>query len=90
MDVLNVFYSYSCQAISMEKTSIMFSRNVSTRVREDFIARTGFVETTPLGKYLGIPLTERAPRTSDYHYLIDKVKPKLSGWKTKQLSCDVI
>lgn len=39
-----------------------------------------------LGKYLGVPLTGRAPRKSDFHYLVNKVKSKLASWKAKQLS----
>ncbi|PNX81608.1 ribonuclease H [Trifolium pratense] len=47
---------------------------------------SGFSEATSLGKYLGVPLVGRAPKRSDYNYLINQVKMKLSTWKAKQLS----
>lgn len=39
-----------------------------------------------MGKYLGVSITGRAPRKSDYQYLIDQVKGKLSSWKSRHLS----
>lgn len=39
-----------------------------------------------MGKYLGVPLTGRVPRKSDFNYLVEKVRAKLASWKTKQLS----
>ncbi|PNX89040.1 hypothetical protein L195_g045157 [Trifolium pratense] len=76
----------SGQQISHEKTSIMFSRNVSLHVREALVRRSGFNEALSLGKYLGVPLVGRAPKRSDYNYLINQVKNKLSNWKANQLS----
>ena len=37
-----------------------------------------------LRKYLGV--TERAPRKSDFQYIIDQVNRKLNAWKAKNLS----
>lgn len=42
--------------------------------------------TFSFGKYLGVLLTGKVPGYQDFHYLIDKVKAKLSGWKAKELS----
>jgi hypothetical protein len=47
---------------------------------------SGFNEATSFGKYLGVPLIGRAPKRSDYNYLINQVKTKLSAWKAKHLS----
>ncbi|MCH80116.1 RNA-directed DNA polymerase (Reverse transcriptase) [Trifolium medium] len=79
MTVLNKFCDISGQVISMEKTSILFSRNVSRLTRDSLISLSGFSETFSLGKYLGIPLLGRAPRPRDFQYIVDKVKAKLSG-----------
>ncbi|MCH97635.1 putative ribonuclease H protein [Trifolium medium] len=45
-----------------------------------------FRETNALGKYLGVPLTGRAPRKQDYRCVIEQVCAKLSAWKAKHLS----
>jgi hypothetical protein len=50
------------------------------------IQASGFRETTQLGKYLGVPVTGRAPRRADYQYIIDEVSSKLTNWKANQLS----
>ncbi|PNX60026.1 hypothetical protein L195_g059982, partial [Trifolium pratense] len=47
---------------------------------------SGFTEASSLGKYLGVPLVGRTQKRSDYNYLINQVKMKLSAWKAKQLS----
>lgn len=39
-----------------------------------------------LWKYLGVPLTERAPRKSDFQFVLDQVNEKLTAWKAKNLS----
>lgn len=38
------------------------------------------------GITLGVPALGRAPRRSDFCYLIERVKKKLAGWKATQLS----
>ncbi|MCH79475.1 putative ribonuclease H protein [Trifolium medium] len=48
--------------------------------------KSGFRESNYLGKYLGVPLTGKAPRRADFQYLIDQVSAKLSRWKMQQLS----
>jgi hypothetical protein len=86
MDVLNRFCNLSGQEVSQEKTSIIFSKGVQRGMRDKLLRLSGFRETTDLGKYLGVPLTGRAPKITDYQYLIDQVSNKLSAWKARQLS----
>jgi hypothetical protein len=86
LNTLNQFCQLSGQQVSHEKTSIMFSRNVCSQMREELTMLSGFNEASSLGKHLGVPLVGRAPKKSDYNYLINQVKTKLSAWKAKQLS----
>ncbi|MCH81869.1 putative ribonuclease H protein [Trifolium medium] len=86
LNTLGQFCQMSGQQVSHEKTSIMFSKNVSAQMRAELVRLSGFNEATSLGKYLGVPLVGRAPKRSDYSYLINQVKTKLSNWKAKQLS----
>jgi len=39
-----------------------------------------------LGKYLGLPLTGRALKRTDFNYLIDQASSNMVVWKSKQLS----
>jgi hypothetical protein len=86
LNIIDQFCQLSGQKVSQEKTSIMFSKNVCPRVKEALVMMSGFTEATSLGKYLGVPLVGRAPKRSDYNYIINQVKTKLSAWKAKHLS----
>lgn len=86
LEVLNTFCQLSGQHVSNEKTSILFLKNVDFNTRKRLVELSTFRETTHLGKYLGVPLIGRAPKGSDYQYLLDKVKAKLTSWKAKNLS----
>jgi hypothetical protein len=83
--ILTNFCRISGQEVSLEKTSIFFSKNVNRDTRSRLVQISGFRETQCLGKYLGVPLTGRAPKKEDYRFFIDQVSAKLSAWKAKQL-----
>ncbi|WJX78916.1 hypothetical protein P8452_62093 [Trifolium repens] len=85
-DTLDRFCDLSGQLVSVEKTSVLFSRNVNHDTRGVLLNQSGFREASSLGKYLGIRLVGRAPRRSDFEHLVSKVKLKLSGWKATNLS----
>lgn len=85
-DVLQSFSTLSGQAVSIEKTRIMFSKSVSIQLQRDIIGDSGFMETNTFDKYLGVSLIGRSPRRHDLQYLVEKVKAKLSRLKAKQLS----
>ncbi|PNX94786.1 ribonuclease H [Trifolium pratense] len=86
MEVLNKFCSMSGQRVNYDKSSIFFSRNVTTNRRATLSEQSGLKETSNLGKYLGVPALGRAPRVQDFQYLVEKIKVRLAGWKAKQLS----
>lgn len=62
MDVLDHFCSLLGQQISIEKTSILFSNNVSAETRRNLVQLLGFREVSSLSKYLGVPLSGRSPK----------------------------
>ncbi|MCH82717.1 putative ribonuclease H protein, partial [Trifolium medium] len=86
IESLNEFCRMSGQEISHSKTSILFSKNVHRDTRHNLVRMSGFRETEQLGKYLGVPLTGRAPKREDFQYIIDQVNDKLASWKAQLLS----
>ncbi|GAU38338.1 hypothetical protein TSUD_61990 [Trifolium subterraneum] len=86
VDSLQQFYNMSGQQVSQAKTSVLFSQNVERGMRNKLLNISGFKETSNFGKYLGVSLHGRAPRRSDFQYLIDQVSKKLSMWKATHLS----
>jgi hypothetical protein len=71
-NVLNKFCSMSGQEVSTDKTNIIFSKNVDSATRNRLVQISGFRETMQLGKYMGVPVTGKAPRREDYQYIIDQ------------------
>jgi hypothetical protein len=86
LDNLNLFCHMSGQDISQEKTSVLFSSNVERSMKNKLISMSGFKETNSFGNYLGVPLHGRAPKKSDFQYLLNQVSSKLSMWKATHLS----
>lgn len=83
------------QLFSKWGVSSMFSTNfvlcfgnnlVNHNTRRQLVNLSGFKEVTNVRNYLGIPLLGRTPKRNDLQYLLDKVKNKQAGWKTKNLS----
>ncbi|KAK6775883.1 hypothetical protein RDI58_026884 [Solanum bulbocastanum] len=60
--------------------------NVGLRDRNDLPTMLNILQSDKMGKYLGLPITNHHPKSSDYQYIIDNMNRKLSGWKTRFLS----
>lgn len=86
VDILTKFCNMAGQQVSNEKTSIFFSANATRGLKEKLVRISGFKETNMLGKYLGIPLTGRAPRKQDFAYIIEQLQAKLMHWKANQIA----
>ncbi|XP_058733915.1 uncharacterized protein LOC131605592 [Vicia villosa] len=86
MEILKKFCSMSGQDISKEKSSILFSRNVARSVRSRLMSLSGLRETGGFDKYLGVPLTRKALKMTDFSYIIDQLALKLSAWKARHFS----
>lgn len=56
LQVLDQFCSLSGQQVSIEKSCLYFSKNVTPQVRRDLVQLSGFREASDLGKYLGVRL----------------------------------
>ncbi|CAN1222018.1 LINE-1 retrotransposable element ORF2 protein [Linum grandiflorum] len=83
---LSKFCRASGQMISNEKSRIFFSRNVSTSSRRSICAELEFGETHNLGRYLGVPVLHGRVTKHTYQFVLDRIDPKLAGWKCKSLS----
>ncbi|KAK4258548.1 hypothetical protein QN277_004989 [Acacia crassicarpa] len=90
VDVINkclkVFCDSSGLKINQQKTKVCFSKNVSHPRRSELCGSLGFSITSDLGKYLGVPLHHKRVTKESFHYVVDKVKTRLSSWKARSLS----
>lgn len=79
VEVLGKFCSKSGQRISMEKSRIYFSANVSNSVKEEVHEILGIQATQNIGKYLGFPIVHREASTRQNNFIAEKVMNKLAG-----------
>ena len=68
---LDNFCAASGQKVSITKTKVFFSKNVSASLAEDISRRSGFQITKDMGKYLGVPLLHQKVTKNTYSYLIE-------------------
>lgn len=76
-----MFCKMSGQEPSKEKTSILFSKNVSRSLQTKLQHMTGFRNVKSFGKHLGVPLSGKKLKKQDCQYIVDQVAARLSGWK---------
>lgn len=70
----------------MRKTNIFFSRRVDGSVGRSISRFFGFQEVSNLGTYLGVPFFHEKVTNNTLHFVVDKVRNKLSSWDARQLS----
>ncbi|KAL8139423.1 LOW QUALITY PROTEIN: hypothetical protein V2J09_005444 [Rumex salicifolius] len=84
--VLENFCLASGQKVSLEKSKIFFSRNVS-REKETLISNaSGIASTRDLGKYLGMPILQKCLNKETFREILERVSSRLAGWKGRSLS----
>lgn len=72
--LLQTFEKASGQKINKEKSSIFFSRNTATEVRQDICNILGFAEATENAAYLGLPNILGRKKSAVLGYLKEHVK----------------
>jgi hypothetical protein len=83
--VLHCFRSEG-QKVSVSKTKVLFSRNVSDSLARNISRDCGFGRNEDLSKYLGIPLLHQRITRQTYGYLLENMQRKLASWKSNNIS----
>ena len=65
-----LFADSSGQKVSIAKTKIYFSKNVSSMLERAISHKSGFAKTDDLEKYLGVPLLHRRINEHTYSSII--------------------
>ncbi|GLT63634.1 hypothetical protein SLA2020_361840 [Shorea laevis] len=85
-DTLDFFYTRSGQMVNNAKSKILFSKNVDQNTRDNISQSLGYQQTNELGKYLGIPILAKRCSKVNCEFILERIRSKLSGWKTKFFS----
>lgn len=85
-DCLEHFRLASGQKVSLPKSRVYFSKNISLEHQADICGALNIEATNDLGLYLGMPtLTSRVTKEI-FRHICEKIDRRLSGWKSKYLS----
>ncbi|KAL9862399.1 putative RNA-directed DNA polymerase [Arabidopsis thaliana] len=84
--VLERFCVASGQKVSLEKSKIFFSENVSRDLGKLISDESGISSTRELGKYLGMPVLQRRINKDTFGDILEKMTTRLAGWKGRFLS----
>lgn len=86
MSLLREYEMASGQLVNLYKSGFLCSHKLQI-CRKLLIHRwTGFIQTSPPIKYLGLPLFKGRAKSSFFMELEAKIKKRLAGWQAKLLS----
>ncbi|KAL8126087.1 hypothetical protein AgCh_013389 [Apium graveolens] len=75
--MLSVFERASGQQVNIDKSSVIFSRNVCASLKEDFRYQLGFREASENSTYLGIPCFLHRKKTAVFGYIKERLQDRL-------------
>lgn len=78
---LNLFYEASGGLVSKAKTRLFVSKNVNHSRVKELSQLLGFMISSDLQKYLGVPILHSRQTCSTYSYILDSALKRLSSWK---------
>jgi hypothetical protein len=85
----NLLHTYEMalgQRLNLTKTTIYFSHNTPTKLRQQILEVSGILSSQRYDTYLGLPAFVEKSRTEEFKSIIDKVWKRLQDWKLKLLS----
>ncbi|PRQ20704.1 hypothetical protein RchiOBHm_Chr7g0231051 [Rosa chinensis] len=84
-NVLRVYGRASGQKVNFHKSSITFSKNVSTDQQNMLAAHLGVTVVESHEKYLGLPTYVGRNKTRTFQYIQERLDQKLQTWQGRLL-----
>ena len=86
MAILDLYEAAFGQKINADKSSIFFSTNTPSELKDEIMEVMGPMQDSKHNKYLGLPSIIGKSKKEVFAEIKEKVAKKLSGWKEKMLS----
>lgn len=84
--VKNDFCASSGQKVNLIKSKVFFSKNIIDEKATQLSNELGIEKTENLGNYLGAPLLHQRITKDSVSFILEKMRKKLSSWKSNSLS----
>lgn len=84
--LLNLYERASGQRINLQKSSVVFSKNVHPAVKDHLASILEVNCTEEHDRYLGLPIHIGRSKTAIFEYIRERLTKKLVNWKAKILS----
>ncbi|GAA0145185.1 hypothetical protein LIER_05437 [Lithospermum erythrorhizon] len=84
--ILDTYESWSGQFVNVQKSTLLFSPNVSGTTRTTISEMMGLTEVNSYKKHLGLPTTIGSSKKEVFSTIVDRVKAKVANWKPRLLS----
>ena len=81
--ILKQYEVASGQAVNRQKTTLFFSRNTRTNVKQNIQNMMGARIMDDCEKYLGLPMASGKSKVNTFKDLQEKITRKVMGWKKK-------
>jgi len=86
LNILNTYEAASGQVVNVDKSKVLYSRNVSENMRSMLQQSFGFKAVETYDRYLGFPTFIGRSKKTVFQNVCDGVWKKLKGWKENFLS----
>ncbi|XP_010424566.1 PREDICTED: uncharacterized protein LOC104709693 [Camelina sativa] len=86
MEIIGNYGKASRHEVNLEKSSIMFGKNVPEDLRPQLKSVIDISKEGGMGSYLGIPESLQGSRTKVFSYVNDQLDDRVDGWSVKYLS----
>ena len=86
LDILTQYEEAPGQAINKQKTTIFFSKNITSRIKEEIQKLLGAQVMTNCEKYLGLPMVGGKSKVNTFKGLQERITKRVMGWKEKTIS----
>lgn len=86
LSVLKSYEMASGQVVNLQKSSVVYSKNVKEDMRQHLTEVLGVQQAEAHDRYLGLPTFVGRNKTQTFAFLKQKLATKLQGWKSKLLS----
>lgn len=74
------------QKVSLAKSRVLFSDNMSQDDKSQLSAMLDIPITTQFGKYLGCPIHQARPTKQSFQFIIENIEKKISNWNNMCVS----